>query len=54
MRGMNHSIAFELKKEMQYLLSQEECMWRQQARMSWFKGDDRNTLFFHQRASQRH
>jgi hypothetical protein len=64
MRGMNHSIAFELKKKkkkkkkkkrkkVQYLLSKEERMWRQQARIGWIKGGDRNTLFFHQRASQR-
>jgi hypothetical protein len=53
MRGMSHSTAFELKKEVHYLLSQEERMWSQRARTGWLKGGDRNTRFFHQSASQR-
>jgi hypothetical protein len=53
MRGMNHSIVLELKKEVQSLLSQEERMWRQRARTGWLKGGNHNTCYFHQKASQR-
>ncbi|XP_062021223.1 uncharacterized protein LOC133737733 [Rosa rugosa] len=35
------------------VLEREELLWKQRARVSWFKCGDRNTQFFHQTAKQR-
>ena len=42
-----------LRKEIQFLLNQEETYWRQRSRITWMREGDRNTSFFHAQASQR-
>ena len=46
----------ELRKtriELNCWLDREDEMWRQRARQNWFQGGDRNTKFFHAKASDR-
>ncbi|KAL9682162.1 hypothetical protein QQ045_013955 [Rhodiola kirilowii] len=43
----------EILAELDDWLSKEEVMWKQRARVEWIKYGDRNTAFFHARASQR-
>ena len=42
-----------LKKEINSLMDKEERMWRQRSRTMYLKDGDRNTHFFHSRATQR-
>ena len=39
--------------ELNCWLEKEDVMWRQRARLNWFQGGDRNTIFFHAKASSR-
>ena len=43
----------ETKTEINNMLHQEELAWRQRSRAIWFPVDDKNTKFFHQKATQR-
>ena len=51
--GLNMERIHEVKKEINELLHHEEVFWRQQSRSIWLLAGDKNTKFFHQRASQR-
>ena len=42
-----------VKEEINSMLDNEELHWRQRSRSIWLKAGDKNTKFFHQRASQR-
>ena len=42
-----------LEKEIKSLLDKEECMWRQRSKTVYMKEGDRNTRFFHCRATMR-
>ena len=37
--------------ELNCWLDKEDAMWKQRARLNWFQEGDRNTRFFHSRAS---
>ena len=52
--GQNLHRIIELRREINTLLHHEEVYWRQHSRSLWLKAGDKNTQFFHRRASQRH
>lgn len=42
-----------MERELSELLKQEEVYWRQRSRAIWLKEGDKNTRFFHRKATQR-
>ena len=43
----------QLKKEIEVLLDRESTMWTQRSRLLWARNGDRNTKYFHSRATRR-
>ena len=43
----------ELSKSLDDLLRKQGIYWHQRARIAWMKHDDKNTIFFHAKTSQR-
>ena len=51
--GANMEQINTMRSEINDLLHQEEVFWRQRSRAVWLPTGDKNTKFFHNRASQR-
>lgn len=44
---------FDVKLELNWEMKNEELYWEQRARANWLREGDKNTMFFHSKATQR-
>ena len=51
--GQNRAEINRIRKEINILLDDEELWWQQRSRVQWLGEGDRNTKYFHHRASER-
>lgn len=51
--GSSYESVFILKKGITKLLANEERLWQQRSKAHWITSGDKNTAFFHRKASQR-
>lgn len=50
---LDFSLIHQLERQLDSLLEKEEIYWKQWARENWLKWGDRNTKWFHQKATSR-
>lgn len=51
--GSHSATINKLRKKLNELLDSEETLWHRRSKIHWYKEGDRNTKFFHTRASKR-